>query len=182
MVVLVFEQFVREIVTNRISADSIFGKFIVKSTSTGSSSIITEFISELVTWESQDFKISSRIVVADISELRQVFLGSCFVKIGDVHNKDGFSSSTEVVQRYGWSSGSVAFFVLSDLNVEEVFATSELSRLGWRTWVVHDWGARVARVPNLSGLGLGLRVDPLNNWWVAWVAWVALHRIFFLYF
>ena len=64
----------------------------------------TKHKSELVTRESQDLNVSSWELIADISELRHVCIGKRWVLIGDVHDKDGFSSSAEIVQRLGSSS------------------------------------------------------------------------------
>lgn len=131
------------------------------------SSIRSEMIAKLIAWEGHDFKIACWERSSDFLKLLQVLLRQCRISVSCVDDKNGFSSSDIVVDWPRWLQGSsckscsgICYVVEFDnLNVEEVFASSELSLIGngschWRAWVVHgrrawivhNWGRRSAWV------------------------------------
>ena len=153
------------------------------------SSIRPEMIAKLIAREGHDFKIACWERSSDFLKLLQVLLRQCRISICCVDDKNGFSSSDVVVDWPRWlqcssccsRSGHCYLVEFDNLDVEKVFASSELSLIGngschWRAWVVHGRRARI--VHNWS-------------WRSAWVAvslhyelrvgvWIVVfHRIFF---
>ena len=156
-----------------------------------------DMIAKLIAWEGQDFKIACWERSSDFLKLLQVLLRQCRISICCVDDKNGFSSSDVVVDWPRWlqcssccsRSGHCYLVEFDNLDVEKVFASSELSLIGngschWRAWVVHGRRAWVVH---------GRRARIVHNWsWrSAWVAvslhyelrvgvWIVVfHRIFF---